>query len=131
MSKTNTGSTQATSKVSRRKFLAATGAAATFTIMPRSVLGGVRHVSPSGKINIAIIGVGSQGLRVMLSFLRHEDVQVVAVCDPNRQSANYPQWSKSEFCHAVRRLLGTSSGWEWLSPNQPVRLTRVLTASSG
>jgi predicted dehydrogenase len=82
-------------------------------------------------VNIAFIGVGSQGLRVMLSFLRHEDVQAVAVCDPNQRSADYPQWSKSEFCNAVRRLLGTDSGWEWLSPNQPIRLTRALTASSG
>jgi predicted dehydrogenase len=88
-------------------------------------------VAPSEKINIAFIGVGSQGLRVMLSFLRHDDVQGIAVCDPNQGSADYPQWSKSEFCNAVRRLLGTGSGWEWLSPNQPIPLTHTLTASSG
>jgi predicted dehydrogenase len=88
-------------------------------------------VPPGGKLNIAFIGVGSQGLRVMLSFLRHDDVQAVAVCDPNRSSADYPQWSKSEFCNSVRRLLGTGSGWEWLSPNQPIRLTRSLTAFGG
>jgi predicted dehydrogenase len=132
MSRTNNCPTPATSKVSRRKFLATTGAAAaTFTIVPRSVLGGVGHLPPSGKVNIAFIGVGSQGLRVMLSFLRHEDVQAVAVCDPNQRSADYPQWSKNEFCNSVRRLLGTGSGWEWLSPNQPVPLTRALTASGG
>src|SRR5205823_341591 len=120
------------SKLSRRQFLATTGAAAaTVTIVPRSVLGGVGHAPPSGKINVAFIGVGSQGLRVMLSFLRHDDVQAVAVCDPNQGSADYPQWSKGEFCNAVRRLLGTTSGWEWLSPNQPISLTRTLTASSG
>jgi predicted dehydrogenase len=122
---------RAKSKISRREFLAAAATAATATIVPRSVLGGAGHVPPSGKLNIAFIGVGSQGLRVLLSFLRHDDVQAVAVCDPNQGSADYPQWSKSEFCNSVRRLLGTDSGWEWLSPNQPIPLTRTLTASSG
>src|SRR5262249_15575196 len=100
MSTTNSYSTPARSNISRRKFLATTGAAAaSVTIVPRSVLGSVGHVPPSEKVNIAFIGVGSQGLRVMLSFLRHEDVQAVAVCDPNQQSADYPQWSKNEFCN--------------------------------
>jgi predicted dehydrogenase len=131
MSTIDTSATPTKSKVSRRKFLATAAAAATVTIVPRSVLGGAGHLPPSGKINIAFIGVGSQGLRVMLSFLRHDDVQAVAVCDANQGSADYPQWSKNEFCHSVRRLLGTTSGWEWLSPNQPIPLTRTLLASSG
>jgi predicted dehydrogenase len=118
-----------TPEISRRRFLAAT--AATCTIVPRSVLGGPGQVPPSGKINIAFIGTGSQGLRVMLSFLRDSDVQAVAVCDPNKGCADYPQWSKNEFRDGVRRLLGASSGWEWLSPNQPIPLTRTLTAHSG
>src|SRR5204863_8254746 len=40
------------------------------------------------RLNIAFIGVGSQGLRVMLHFLREPDVQGIAVCDPNNSSAN-------------------------------------------
>jgi predicted dehydrogenase len=88
-------------------------------------------VAPSGKINIAFIGVGSQGLRVMLRFLQFDEVQAVAVCDPNKSSADYPQWSRNEFCNGVRRLLRTDSDWEWLSPNQPIPLTRSLTATSG
>src|SRR5262249_25008151 len=101
------------------------------TIVPRSVLGGAGYVPPSGKINIAFIGVGSQGLRVMLSFLRHEDVQAVAVCDPNKSSADYPQWSKREFCNSVRRLLGTDSRWEWLRPAEWLPLPRSRTATRG
>src|SRR5262249_2188811 len=104
---------------------------AAFTIVPRHVLGGAGYLSPSGKINLAFIGVGSQGLRVMLSFLQNQEVQAVAVCDPNQASRDYPQWSSSEFCHAVRRLLGTNSGWEWLSPNQPIALTPTSTATGG
>jgi hypothetical protein len=78
--------------VSRRKFLGQTGAAAiAFSIVPRRVLGGAGYVPPSDKVNVAFIGVGAQGLRVMLRFLREPDVQGVAVCDPNKGSANHPQ----------------------------------------
>jgi predicted dehydrogenase len=127
-----TPSTEAGRGLSRRAFLATAGAAAaTLTVVPRSVLGGDGNVPPSARINIAFIGVGSQGLRVMLSFLRHDDVQAVAVCDPNQGSAGYPQWSESEFRNAVRKLLGSTSGWEWLSPNDPVPLTHSQKATSG
>ncbi|MGA2101947.1 MAG: hypothetical protein ABSG34_12630, partial [Candidatus Sulfotelmatobacter sp.] len=80
--------------VSRREFIAnASAAAVGFTIVPRRVLGGPGYVPPSDKVNIAFIGVGAQGMRVMLHFLKEPDVQGVAVCDPNRSAANYPQWS--------------------------------------
>jgi predicted dehydrogenase len=82
-------------------------------------------------VNIAFIGTGSQGLRVMLSFLRNEDVQGVAVCDPNKSGGGYPQWGKSQFRDSVRQLLGTSSGWEWLSPDEPIQLTHALTGYNG
>jgi predicted dehydrogenase len=132
MSSNGKSTTTFSAGISRRNFLGQAGAAAAgLTIVPRSVLGGAGQAPPSGKINMAFIGVGSQGLRVMLSFLRQEDVQAVAVCDPNRESSDYPQWSKNEFCDAVGRLVGTTSGWEWLSPNQPIQLTETVTATGG
>jgi len=115
--------------LSRRRILQGAGAAA--LVLPRRLLGGPGHVPPSGRINVAFVGTGSQGIRVLLGFLRQPDVQAVAVCDPNRQSSDYPQWSRNEFCNSVRRLLGTDSGWEWLSPNDPIPLTRTLTATAG
>ncbi len=97
--------------VSRRTFLGQTAAAAIgLAIIPRRVLGGVGYVPPSDKVNIAFIGVGAQGLRVMLHFLREPDVQGVAVCDCNQTGANYPQWSTHEFSNSVQKLLGVSSG---------------------
>src|SRR5438132_5146534 len=61
---------------SRRKFLRrAATAAVGLSFVPRHVLGGPGHVPPSEKINVAFIGVGAQGLRVMLGFLRQPDVQ--------------------------------------------------------
>ena len=118
--------------VSRRKFMAETAAAAVgFSIVPRSVLGGVGYVPPSDKVNLAFIGVGAQGLRVMLHFLKEPDVQGVAVCDVNKSGNNYPQWETHEFCNAVQELLGVSSGWNWLSPDQPIQLTHSLGVTGG
>jgi len=121
-----------THTVSRRQFIAGSAAAAAgFTIVPRSVLGGVGFVPPSDKVNIAFIGVGAQGLRVMLHFLREPDVQGVAVCDVNKGSPGYPQWDTHEFCKSVRKLLGVDSGWDWLSPDQPIQLSHTLQVTSG
>jgi len=132
MEKQNLSDGLSKSRFSRRRFLG--GAATTvagLTIVPRHVFGGAGYVPPSDKINIAFIGVGSQGLRVMLGFLRQPDVQAVAVCDPNRGSGDYPQWDKSEFCNRVRKLLNVTSGWEWLSPDQPIRLTHSMEVTGG
>ena len=118
--------------VSRREFIGQSAAAAIgLTIVPRRVLGGAGYVPPSDKVNIAFIGVGAQGLRVMLHFLREPDVQGVAVCDATKSAANYPQWDTHEFCHSVRKLLGVDSGWDWLSPDQPIQLTHSLGVTSG
>ena len=119
-------------RVSRRKFLGQSAAAAmAFSIVPRHVLGGAGFVPPSDKVNIAFIGVGSQGLRVMLHFLKEPDVQGVAVCDPNKSSADHPQWDTHEFCKSVQKLLGVDTGWDWLSPDQPIQLTHSMRVTSG
>ena len=47
--------------ITRRQFLSGAAAAAAFTIVPRHVLGGPRHVAPSEKLNIACIGIGGMG----------------------------------------------------------------------
>jgi predicted dehydrogenase len=118
--------------VSRRQFLTQTTAAAVgLAIIPRHVLGGAGYIPPSDKVNVAFIGVGSQGLRVMLRFLRQPDLQGVAVCDPNKSSANYPQWDTHEFCKSVRALLGVESGWDWLSPDDPIQLSHALRVTAG
>ncbi|HMD40903.1 MAG TPA: Gfo/Idh/MocA family oxidoreductase [Candidatus Acidoferrum sp.] len=126
------GNEAAMSGVSRREFLGKTAsAAAGFTIVPRHVLGGAGYVPPSDKVNIAFIGVGAQGLRVMLHFLKEQDVQGVAVCDVNKSSDNYPQWDDHEFTKSVHKLLGVDSGWEWLSPNEPIQLSHTLRVTGG
>src|SRR5581483_432775 len=73
--------------ISRRSLFAA-GAAA-FMIVPRHVLGGQGHVAPSDKVTIASIGLGRQGMAITEELLSRPDVQVVAVCDCNREGRTY------------------------------------------
>jgi predicted dehydrogenase len=87
----------------RRQFLnysAASGA----LLFPRWALGQTT-IKPSEKLTVACIGVGSQGLRVMMDLLRIPEVQIVAVCDVNRQSSDYLDWGPNELRGKVRLLL--------------------------
>jgi len=65
-------------KISRRDFMGAAAAAAAFTIVPRHVLGGPRHIPPSEKLNIAGIGIGGRGASVLREL---ESQNIVALCD--------------------------------------------------
>ncbi|MBE3070473.1 MAG: Gfo/Idh/MocA family oxidoreductase [Planctomycetes bacterium] len=119
--------------MSRRAFLGGAAAAAAFSIVPRSVMGGEAQPPPSERVTVACIGVGSQGLRVMLNFLRQSDVQVVSVCDVNKQSSDYPQWGGTEFRDSVRDLLGGGQDdWtESLSTRREIQLTRTMKVTGG
>ncbi len=66
----------------RRRFLQTTAAAAAATIVAPHVLGGPRHVAPSDKVNVALVGAGGQGLTNLRALMREPDVQVIAVADP-------------------------------------------------
>jgi len=71
------------SPLTRRKFLGATATTvAAFSLVPRHVLGGARHVAPSEKINIALIGAGGQGRTNARALFQHADAQIVAIADP-------------------------------------------------
>jgi len=69
--------------VTRRDFLkdvsAGAGALALPVIVPSSVFGAE---SPSKRIGMAQIGCGGRGSAVSGGFVRHKDVQYLAVCDP-------------------------------------------------
>lgn len=80
---TSTGN--ATLRLGRRDFLKGTLSGAAVlgfpTIIPASALGADGTTPPSDRITAACIGVGRQGGGHVRSFLRHEDVRVVAICD--------------------------------------------------
>src|SRR5438045_2924857 len=100
-------STPSKTNFSRRKFIKASGAAATaFTIVPRHVLGGPGFVPPSEKITMAYIGCGTQGLREMLRMLTLPEVQIVAVCDPVKDGHDYVDFSRDGLRAAIATALG-------------------------
>src|SRR5438477_8880344 len=93
--------------ISRRKFVVTGGAAAgAFTIVPRHVLGGAGFVAPSEKITLACIGFGTQAIREIGGILASPDVQVVAVCDVERDGRHYLEWGKNQVRDTIRRLIG-------------------------
>ena len=61
----------------------ATGIAA-FSVVPRSVLGGLGYTAPSEKLNIAGIGVGGRGAGDIQEL---ESQNIVALCDVDARSA--------------------------------------------
>ncbi len=92
----------------RRRFLGAAAATAAFTIVPRNVLGGPGYVAPSDKITLAHIGIGTQGLREIVNLLPVPEIQIVAVCDPNKDPAGYKDWSADGILRSLRTAIGKS-----------------------
>lgn len=98
--------------INRRKFLSSAATAFAFTVVPRHVLGGPKYVAPSDKITLAYIGCGTQGLREMLRLVTNPEVQIVAVCDPERDNTNYVDWDKYGIRNSIRKLLENPSWGE-------------------
>jgi predicted dehydrogenase len=72
--------------------MAATAAGFGFpTLVPDRALGLSGTVAPSNRIALGVIGTGNQGFNDINSFLRDDRVQIVAVCDVNRESPGYWQ----------------------------------------
>ncbi|MDP2890336.1 MAG: gfo/Idh/MocA family oxidoreductase, partial [Bacteroidota bacterium] len=90
-------------QLTRRKFIGgiATSAMA-LTILPRHVLGGTGFVAPSDKITLAYIGAGTQGLRELLPLLSIPELQIVAVCDPQKYATGYLDWDKNGLRDEIR-----------------------------
>ncbi|MHC4206214.1 MAG: Gfo/Idh/MocA family protein, partial [Planctomycetota bacterium] len=79
--------------ISRRKFLDSVVSGAAFTVVPRIVMGGRGRVSPNDKTTLGLIGMGGQGHVNLFNFLQIDEVQVVAVCDVNREGGGYISWN--------------------------------------
>ncbi len=86
---------------SRRSFLKSTAVAlAAPTIVPASVFG---KDSPSNRITMAFIGTGNNGYNWLKPFMKDSRVQVVAVCDVNREGPGY--WDNTVRGREPARLL--------------------------
>lgn len=91
--------------LNRRQFIGTTAAMAAATIVPRHVLGGPNFVAPSDKINVAIVGLGTQALRMIWSYLENDNIQITTVCDCNKDSQDYPEWGRWGLRNDIRRRL--------------------------
>ena len=90
----------------RRKFIGGIASAAlAMTIVPRHVLGGNGYVAPSDKITLAYIGAGTQGLRELLPLLSIPELQIVAMCDPQKYATGYYDWGKTGLRDEIRSAL--------------------------
>ena len=90
--------------ISRRQFMGDAAAAAAFTIVPRHVLGGPRHIPPSEKLNIAGIGIGGRGARVLREL---ESQNIVVLCDVDWRHAagTFRRYPKARKYHDFRKML--------------------------
>ncbi len=105
---TNTSAEEASgiNTLNRRKFIGGMATAAVgLTIVPRQVLGGAGYVAPSDKITLAYIGAGTQGLRELLPLLSIPELQIVAVCDPQKYATGYFDWGKNGLRDEIRSAL--------------------------
>ncbi len=93
----------------RRNFLSNAAVASGALLLPR-LAAAQRALKPSDRLTVACIGVGSQGQRVLMDLLRMPEVQIVAVCDVNRQTSDYLDWGPNELRNKVRLLL-QDPGW--------------------
>ena len=63
-------------------------------------------MAPSEKITVAHIGMGTQGFRELGGLLEDPQIQIVAVCDPNKDSNDYVEWGKNDIRSRIRDYLG-------------------------
>ncbi|UCC97522.1 MAG: Gfo/Idh/MocA family oxidoreductase [Phycisphaerales bacterium] len=93
--------------MNRRELLGSAAASSVaFTMVPAHVLAGPGRVAPSSRVTVANIGCGTQGLREMPGMLENPDVQVVAVCDANKFTTDYIDWSSNGIRNGIRNTLG-------------------------
>ncbi len=99
--------------LNRREFISSAATiAASITIVPSTVIAGTGHIPPSDQLTVANIGCGTQGLREMSELLKHPKVRVVAVCDSNKFSTDYIDWSLHGIRNDIRETLEDNSWWE-------------------
>tara|TARA_R110000868_G_scaffold37111_5_gene131389 strand:+ start:11483 stop:12823 length:1341 start_codon:yes stop_codon:yes gene_type:complete len=84
---------------SRKDFLKKAGLGlASFTIVPRFVLGGNGYTAPSDKITIGFIGNGKQGTILANPFIPLADAQIVANCDVDSVKATkFKEWVDGKY----------------------------------
>jgi hypothetical protein len=95
---------QRKAKISRRNFMGAAATAAAFTIVPRHVLGGARHVPPSEKLNVAGVGIGGRG-EGDLDEIGSENIVALCDVDDNYAAKVFKKYPNAKPYHDFRKML--------------------------
>ena len=86
------------STVSRRRFVAAAGAAiAAPYIIPASALGKEGNIAPSERIVMGVVGTGGQARGLTKNAIGQNDTQIVALCDVNAKTLEQTKKQIDEF----------------------------------
>ncbi len=93
--------------MSRRGFMQRTAAAAAFTIVPRHVLGGRAYAAPSGKLNIAGIGIGGVGKAFLAGCAAEETTRIAFLCDVDHEYARpvFEEYPEAKRYRDYREML--------------------------
>ena len=113
--------------LSRRKFIGATSSAlATVTIAPSHVLGLAGQTPPSGKLNIAGVGIGGRGF-ADVSAVASENI--VALCDVDQSYAarGFKQWPDARKYVDFRKMLETQKDIDAVVVGTPDHAHELLT----
>ncbi|WP_353137328.1 Gfo/Idh/MocA family oxidoreductase [Pseudopedobacter sp.] len=92
---------------SRRKFLkSGLVAAATFTIVPRHVLGGKNFLAPSDKLYVAGVGIGGKGYSNLRNIYNSGNAVLSHLCDVDdrRAAKTREEHPKAKYYHDWREL---------------------------
>ncbi len=98
--------TSSRNKITRRRFLGgAAFSAATFMILPGSVLGLRAGTSPNGKLNLAGIGIGGRGSDDLAALANSENIVALCDVDQNYAAPVFKKYPDAKKFTDFRRML--------------------------
>lgn len=104
---------QKPSLTTRRQVLKVAGVSCLPALVPSSVFG---TTAPSNRIHVGLIGCGHQSQRIVPSFLAHDDMQMLAVCDVNRSGVGY---------YYPDQVLGRETAQRWVNEHYAEKANRA------
>ena len=129
MKKENTATDPRSGIISRRRFLAATGAVTTFMALPAGVLGRAGATSPNSTLNIAGIGVGGQGGRDVDEVSAEN---IVALCDVDSMHAApmFQKYPKAKRYQDFREMLDQEKSIDAVVVGTPDHLHAIVSMTA-
>jgi len=107
----------------------AAGAAAAFTIVPRHVLGGQGQTAPSGKVNVAGVGIGGVGRSFLQGCAAEEAARIAFLCDVDQQYAKpvFDEYPQAKRYRDYREMLDKEPGIDAVLVATPDHTHAVIT----